>query len=106
MNFGFKTLTQTFLQKRSCVWSKMVQAINEFLTWLIFFIFFKHLSGNFYAYPMKFQKKKIAGIASKINQDANFTLKFDEIEQISEQLQPIKTWFFASEDMCLEITYS
>jgi len=52
------------------------------------------------------EEKEIAGLASKINQDANFTLKFDEIEQISEQLQPIKTWFFGSRDMCLEITYS
>jgi len=49
---------------------------------------------------------EIAGLASKINQDGNFTLKFDEIEQISEQSQPIKTWFFGSRDMCLEITYS
>ncbi len=29
MNFGFETLTQTFLQKRSCVWSKIVKNGTE-----------------------------------------------------------------------------
>ncbi len=34
------------------------------------------------------EEKEIAGLASKISEDASFTLKFDEIEQISEQLLP------------------
>ncbi len=34
------------------------------------------------------EEKEIADLTSKINEDANFTLKFDEIEKISEQLLP------------------
>lgn len=34
------------------------------------------------------EEKEIAGLAAKINEDANFTLKFDDLEQISEQLLP------------------
>ncbi len=34
------------------------------------------------------EEKEITKLASKINEDANFTLKFDRIEQISEHLLP------------------
>jgi len=34
------------------------------------------------------EEKEISDLASKIAEDANFTLKFEEIEQISEKLLP------------------